>query len=111
MYSLDTIRLVPATLGANLGTSGCEASPDRYGAALIRSTRVKPVRCASNRSISLSRPPLLCAEKGASHLWQRRSDRTSGLPPQGDMTVREALLRQSSFLPEPEGVWVPRRDD
>jgi hypothetical protein len=46
------------SLTGEIGTSGCEASPDRYGAALNRSTRANSVRCTLNRRISLSRPPL-----------------------------------------------------
>ena len=53
-------RLSPsnrATLGAKLGTLGCEASPNLYGEGLNGCTRVKSVLFTLNRSITLSRPP------------------------------------------------------
>ena len=46
------------SLTGEIGTSGCEASPDRYGIALNRQTGFESVCCTLNRWISLSRPTL-----------------------------------------------------
>jgi hypothetical protein len=41
-----------------IGTLGCEASPNLYGVTLNRRNGVRPVRYTLNRRISLSRPTL-----------------------------------------------------
>jgi hypothetical protein len=81
-----------------IGTSGCEASPERYGYGLNRRTGFESVLVASNRWIRLSRPPL--PSKGNQRgvgLYVP----TKNVPPQGER--RRRCPCTAAFLPVMHG--------
>jgi hypothetical protein len=55
---LTRLSLETSYVRSEIGTLGCEASPNLYGYRLNRCTRVKPVLATRNRSLTWSRPPL-----------------------------------------------------
>ena len=55
---LTRLSLETSYVRSEIGTLGCEASPNLYGYRLNRCTRVKSVLVTLNRSRTLSRPPL-----------------------------------------------------